>query len=174
MHFTFKLLTPKYFLLLFNWFGQDYISQLWVESKDWPEFEKIWQRKIAEPDVFRFLAFIDEEPIGYIHYFRVNDYDRKHFPGVDLPEGSVGLDLFIGNPAYLNKGLGSQLIKDFISFVKNLEPKSTSIIIDPAPDNIRAIKCYEKVGFKKIGTFMTSYGPRGVGPGEILLMKYDS
>jgi RimJ/RimL family protein N-acetyltransferase len=170
MPFTFKLVTSKYFLLLFNWFQQDYISQLWVEPKEWPQFETKWQEKSSESDVFRYIAIIDEEPVGYIQYFRVNDSDRAHFPGVNIPESSIGFDLFIGNPAYLNKGLGTQLIKDFISFVRVLEPHCSTIIIDPAPDNIRAIKCYEKVGFKKIGLFNTPYGPIGSGPGEILLM----
>lgn len=170
--FTFKLLTPQYFLLLFNWFQQDYIAQLWVEPKEWQDFEKSWQEKIKQPGVFKFLAYIDQEPVAYIQYFRVSDWDRQHFPGVDLPEGSIGLDLFIGNPAYLGKGYGAKLLEDFISFVKTIEPTCTTIIIDPAPDNIRAIKCYEKVGFKKVGIFSTPYGPRGVGPGEILLMLY--
>lgn len=170
--FTFKLLTPQYFMLLFNWFQQDYIAQLWVEPKEWQEFEKSWQEKIKQPGVFKFLAYIDQEPVAYIHYFRVNDTDRSYFPGVDIPQHSIGLDLFIGNPAYLNKGLGAQLIKEFIQFVQTLEPQCTTIIIDPAPDNIRAIKCYEKVGFKKIGLFATPYGPIGNGPGEILLMMY--
>ena len=89
--FTFKLITPEHFLLLFNWFSQDYIAQLWVEPKEWVAFQKVWDSKIQAPDVFRYVAYIQNKPVGYIQYFKVNDTDRAHFPGVDLPAHSIGL-----------------------------------------------------------------------------------
>jgi RimJ/RimL family protein N-acetyltransferase len=170
--FTFKLIISGNFLLLFHWFSQDYIAQLWVEPKEWKEFQNVWQAKLAVQDTFRYIAYVQDKPVGYIQYFKVNDTDRAHFPGIDLPDHSIGLDLFIGEPEYLGKGYGTQLMRDFIELVKIKEPQCTTIIIDPALDNLRAIKCYEKIGFKKIGIFNTPYGPRGDGAGEILLMMY--
>lgn len=40
------------------------------------------------------------------------------------------------------------------------------MILDPEPDNTAAIRCYEKVGFKKRGLFQATYGPA-------LFMYYD-
>ena len=172
--FSFKLITPEHFLLLFQWFSQDYIAQLWVEPTEWTAFQTTWNAKIAEPGVFRYLAYLDNKPIGYIQYFRVTDKDRAHFSDVQLPDHSIGLDLFIGDQEYLGKGYGTRLIQDFIELIQVKEPACSTIIIDPAPDNVRAIKCYEKVGFKRVGIFTTPYGPKGAGPGQIMLMIYEN
>ena len=85
----------------------------------------------------------------------------------DLPETTVGIDQFIGDPNYLGKGYGLLMIKEFISYLtKVLEPRTTTIILDPKPTNIVAIKCYEKVGFKPIGVVDAPWGPA-------LFMRYD-
>jgi aminoglycoside 6'-N-acetyltransferase Ib len=35
----------------------------------------------------------------------------------------------------------------------------TKVQTDPAPTNLRAIRCYEKVGFRKVGIVDTPDGP---------------
>lgn len=35
----------------------------------------------------------------------------------------------------------------------------TKIQTDPAPDNFRAIRCYEKAGFRRVGPIVTPDGP---------------
>lgn len=170
--FNFKLVTETDLSLLFTWFQQPYISQLWKEPTDWAIFREKYVRRMSEQEFFPFLAYIDKKPIAYIKYHHVNDEDRAVFPDVTIPEGSMGIDLFIGDSDYLNKGYGVRLLTEFIEFVKKLEPSCTTIMIDPAVDNLRAIKCYQKVGFKIIGEYITPYGPTGEGPGPILLMLY--
>lgn len=85
----------------------------------------------------------------------------------DLPITTVGTDQFIGNPLYIGKGYGTQLVKTFIAYLTSeLEPLITTVIVDPEPKNSAAIRCYEKVGFYAVGTYDTPYGPA-------LLMRYD-
>lgn len=118
------------------------------------------------------LLKLKKKPIAYIKYHRVNNEDRAHFKGVKIPDNSIGIDLFIGDQQYLGRGYGTTLLKEFIAHIKTQEPQCAAIIIDPAPDNIRAIACYQKVGFEKKGIFKVPYGPTGEGPGDILLMIY--
>lgn len=167
--FNFKKLTANDLPLLFKWFAQPYIAELWAEPKAWPEFEVKWLERLSID--FRFIAYLGNIPVGYIHYYHVNDDDRANFPDIVLPERVVGSDVFIGNPDYLNKGYGTQLIQQFIAFVKTAEPQCQAMIIDPASDNYRAIACYKKVGFKKLGTYVMSYGTIN-GPGPVDLMIY--
>lgn len=171
--FTFKAVVENDLPLLFQWFAQPYIAQLWVEPTDWQTFKTKWQTKLESEGRFAFMAYVGEQAIGYIHYYHVNNNDRSHFPGIEIPEAAIGMDLFIGNPEFLNKGLGTQLIKEFIAFAKDREPHCTTIIIDPATDNHRAIACYKKAGFVTIGQFIVPCGPTGNGPGPILLMMYE-
>ena len=59
---------------------------------------------------------------------------------------------------YLYKGLGPRFIKNFIDNILTKEGYKT-IVVDPDPTNTVAIRCYEKVGFKKIGTYQSPWGP---------------
>ena len=47
------------------------------------------------------------------------------------------------------------------AFVARLfeDPAVTKIQIDPDPENARAIRCYEKVGFRRVGVVDTPDGP---------------
>jgi len=57
--------------------------------------------------------------------------------------------LFIGETEYQNQGIGTKAIKLLTKYL--FEVKSVDVIlIDPQTWNSRAIKCYEKCGFKAI------------------------
>ena len=45
------------------------------------------------------------------------------------------------------------------SWLHMKDPRVKEIRVDPHPDNLRAIGCYAKVGFKKIGAITTPDGP---------------
>jgi RimJ/RimL family protein N-acetyltransferase len=78
-----------------------------------------------------------EKPIGYFQYYL--DYFAS--------DGLIGIDQFIGEENYLNKGVGTNTIKMFVEMIVR-QHNPTAIIIDPSPENKRAIRCYEKVGFE--------------------------
>lgn len=167
--FIFKPVELKDLPLLFTWFCQPYIAQLWPEPKAYAEFETKWTEHIQRDH--KFVAYIGDKPVAYLQYYHVTNEDRTKFHSVHIPEPSVGCDLFIGDPEYLGKGYGTELIKQFIQYVRQAEPTCKAMIIDPASDNYRAIACYKKVGFEKIGTYVVSYGT-STGPGPIDLMIY--
>jgi aminoglycoside 6'-N-acetyltransferase-1b len=39
------------------------------------------------------------------------------------------------------------------------DPRVTKVQTDPAPANLRAIRCYEKAGFRRVGEIVTPDGP---------------
>jgi ribosomal protein S18 acetylase RimI-like enzyme len=72
-------------------------------------------------------------------------------------DNQIGIDQFIGDENYLDKGIGEKTIKMFIKLIKQ-QNKPKAIVLDPSPDNKRAIRCYEKVGFKHYETKKTEDG----------------
>lgn len=82
---------------------------------------------------------------GYLQFYPA-DVQEYHFEG----EGLVyALDLFIGEPALWGRGLGTRLVCRLLRFL--FEEKGASwVILDPHIDNARAIRAYEKCGFRKI------------------------
>ena len=58
-----------------------------------------------------------------------------------------GVDQFIGEPEFWGKGIGTDFMKLVLSYLFN-DKSANAVILDPHADNKRAIRCYEKVGFK--------------------------
>ena len=74
-----------------------------------------------------------ERSIGYFQYYAVS-------------KTIIGIDQYIGEADRINKGVGTAAIRLFLEMIiTRQEPQQ--IIIDPHPENKRAIRCYEKVGF---------------------------
>ena len=66
-----------------------------------------------------------------------------------ITKNVYGVDLFIGEPDYWGQGIGTSIMKIITQYLFN-KKQAYSIILDPHIDNSRAIRCYEKVGFKII------------------------
>ncbi len=64
------------------------------------------------------------------------------------PNGTRGIDQFIGEADMIGCGHGSALIRGFID--RLLTPGTPRVVTDPAPTNVRAVRAYEKASFEKI------------------------
>jgi aminoglycoside 6'-N-acetyltransferase len=73
------------------------------------------------------------------------------------PPGTRGIDLFIGEPDMIERGHGSALVRCFVD--ERLQQGAPRIVTDPDPSNRRAIRAYEKAGFKKDRMVETPDGP---------------
>lgn len=140
MTFEFRLFTADDFPLMLEWLLKEHVKEWWDDGDD--TLEKVARHYGSEDDVVRFILVevgrSSEKPIGYFQYYFVSD-------------GSIGIDQFIGEEDYINKGVGEQAIRKLIALILQ-ECEPTGIILDPSPDNKRAITCYEKVGFRHYTT----------------------
>jgi aminoglycoside 6'-N-acetyltransferase Ib len=68
-----------------------------------------------------------------------------------------GIDQFLADAHSLDRGLGTRMVREFVQFLFE-DPAVTRIQADPAPSNLRAIRCYEKVGFRRVGVVSTPDG----------------
>jgi RimJ/RimL family protein N-acetyltransferase len=124
-----------------------------------PQDEALLREWIARPHVAEwwddqppdigFIAHLDGRPIGFIQSYEV-------------PDGR-GIDQFLANADDLNRGIGTEMIRAFLETLF-ADPSVRFVQVDPAPNNARAIRCYEKVGFTAIGEIDTP-------DGRALLMK---
>lgn len=86
--------------------------------------------------------------IGFVQFYPLDLSDKISF-GYPLGERVFGMDQFIGEPAYWNHGIGTRLVTAVVDYLSNVKGASR-IVVDPRTDNARAIRCYEKSGFRKI------------------------
>lgn len=68
----------------------------------------------------------------------------------DQTPGTLGIDITIGKPNMLGKGLGSLAVRWFCK--KLFAEGAPRLIIDPDTANLRAVRAYEKAGFVRFGT----------------------
>ena len=104
---------------------------------------------LESPDDGDLLAIdVDGAVAGAIQYDEVTDPQYR----------SAGIDLFLGE-AWQGRGLGREAVGVLVRHL--IEHRGHHrLTIDPAADNARAIRTYEKVGFRKVGV-MRQY-ERGV------------
>ncbi len=131
--------------LVRHWLGQPHVTAWWGPADG--ELAKI-QAHLEQPDgVECHLFSLDARPAGYLQCYRPADWPEGPF-GPQPPEVR-GLDLFIGEPDLLDQGLGTRVIGQFLRrlFAEGV-PR---VLIDPDPANARAIRSYEKTGFRAFG-----------------------
>ena len=90
--------------------------------------------------IFR-AAYIEQDLFGYILVFPFED---KGDPVVNLVRIMVDIN-------YQGKGLGKELLKYTMNWVRTFDPKPQRMRISALPDNVPAIKLYESFGFVKTG-----------------------
>ncbi len=93
----------------------------------------------AEEDATYWTILADDLPVGLILATEEDDPDYR----------AVALDLFLA-PSHQRRGVGGDVIRAVLRhmFEQRGHHRAT---IDPAVDNEYAIRCYEKLGFKRIG-----------------------
>jgi RimJ/RimL family protein N-acetyltransferase len=113
-----------------------------------------------EPEATRRTIEIDGTVAGMIQFSEELDPKYRH----------ASIDLFLA-PALHGRGVGTEAVRRMVRHLTR-ERGHHRITIDPAADNLAAIRAYEKVGFRRVG-LMRSYerDPDGRGWHDGLLME---
>jgi aminoglycoside 6'-N-acetyltransferase len=156
--------------LLSRWLEAPHVREWWGEPKS--EMQKILSDR-PRSTVDGQIVIVDDEPVGYIQSWTASSVDDQSWVSA-LPANTVGIDVFVGNPADIGRGLGSRIVR---TFAEHLFSKGARhLVIDPHPANARAIAAYRKVGFAPIAKYAeineSNYGD--VFPMELTAEQYES
>lgn len=155
VNFLFKPLKEQDLILLCEWLNKPHVKEWWDDHLTDEEIKSKYRKRIGDAVVVPFLVYLNNYPIGFIQYYHANKVGDGWWP--NETEGTVGIDQFIGEENYINRGYGTLMIK---AFIKQLfeNPGIKKIIMDLEPQNTRAKRCYEKSGFKFVKEIMTPDG----------------
>jgi len=125
-------------------------------------------RSLEERDVAPLLTFAHEPEVACWWPCVDDEYQRAHVgeafaiehlgelagyaaicEELDPEYRHAGIDLFLGG-AYQGRGLGSDAVLILARHLVH-DRGHHRLVIDPAAENERAIRCSERVGFKRIG-----------------------
>ena len=127
----------------------------------WPGLTPARVREKARGEdegVVVFAIVVDGEVAGMIQHYEETDQEYRH----------AGMDLFLGAP-YHGRGLGTDAVR---TMARHLiyDRGHHRLVIDPAAGNLRAIRCYEKAGFRRVGVLRRYWlGPAGTWQDGLLM-----
>ncbi len=104
-----------------------------------------------------YIARLSDQSIGFIESYRAAECGGGWWED-ERDLGVMGIDLFLADADSVGTGLGSTIVQEFTDILWR-DPTVTKIQADPAPSNARAIRCFEKAGFRRVGVVVTPEGP---------------
>jgi len=142
--------------LMATWLTDPRVLEFY-EGRDQPfPFDRVVQeyspRVLREDGVTACILLCDRRPIGYMQFCPVTSAEDRLSYGLeagDEPVRIFGTDQFIGEPEYWNRGIGTGAVKLLLSHLFDTM-QARAVVVDPHVENSRAIRCYEKSGFRKI------------------------
>lgn len=158
MQITFQRLTEADLPTLAEWLKRPHVAEWWDSCSSIDEVREQYLPSLAsESTAVPYFAYLDGIPIGYIQSYVAAAAGDGWWPDEHNP-GVRGIDQFLAESQHLGQGIGTQMVIEFVKFLFS-DPAVTKIQADPAPSNTRAIRCYEKVGFRRVGLVTTPDGP---------------
>ena len=155
--FTFSPLQEGDLPSLREWLLRPHIAEWWGPAESVAELRESYITGIAEPNATRaYIAYQGSNAIGFIQSYVVMGSGSGWWEEETDP-GARGTDQFLAEQSELGKGLGSAMIRAFVTQLL-AHPSVTVVQTDPDPTNLRAIRSYKRAGFQEVGLVITPDG----------------
>ena len=165
MKLSFVPLSKLHFPLLLTWLETPHVKAWWDQDVHWTselihgrhgQYMKGYKRlqlgdQVIEKPMHAYIIMCDGDPIGYIQLYNAHDFPRENADKMgDLPTNCAAIDWYIGEPAYIGKGIGPKALDLFLK--EHVFPHFDMVFVDPDTANARAIRAYAKTGFTVMKT----------------------
>jgi RimJ/RimL family protein N-acetyltransferase len=137
-----------------EWLQRPHVRRWWNERETLEEVEAHYLPAIEGTKPTRlYVAELDGEPFAFVQSYLVNDHpDFAALVGVE--DDVAGMDLFIADEANTGRGLGTELIRRFVSDVVFARAETVACIADPEVRNAASRRAFEKAGFRVVREFV--------------------
>ena len=129
--------------MIHSWLAQPHIRGWWgsgpVETKLMNE-----DMESGKTDMRIVWDVPADHPFAYIQDYDTQTFDMPHYG--DLPAGARAIDTFLGDPEYLGKGHASGYLRQRAQQL--IDAGAPCVVVDPSPENTRAMAAYAKAGFE--------------------------
>ena len=149
--YVFRAMTAADLPTIERWLGTPHVRDWWGDPDE--QFALV-SGDLDEPAMDQFIVLAGNRPFGYLQCYRLTAWNTGFGP---QPEGTRGIDQFIGEGDMIAHGHGSAFIRAFVD--EQLRNGLPRIVTDPDPLNARAVRAYEKAGFIRDRMVETPDGP---------------
>ena len=145
--------------LVFRWRQTPHVARWWniapYEAETVEEIERELEEDLELNEHESLLVLLDGTPIGYAQTYNAGEASGDWWPDED--SSTRGLDLLIGEESLIGQGIGPHVVRALCERLF-ADETVTSIIVDPHPENLRSVRCFEKVGFVRERELQTPDG----------------
>lgn len=136
---------PRHLPQLRVWLRRPHVARWWGD----PDYTSAAVRR--HPSTNHALITVDARPVGYLCWQKLQPEELAAAGLTDLPADLVDVDILIGEPDVMGQGVGPQAL---LLLLKRLRSEGVSVVgICTAADNQRALRAYEKAGFRSYRSF---------------------
>ncbi|MEM7495820.1 MAG: GNAT family N-acetyltransferase [Myxococcota bacterium] len=169
----FAPLQREHFSLLQGWLNAPHANAAYGEGRRWTDRDVTdkYSPLVGEctPGVAAFVVQSRDQCIGYIQRYVLARHQptatqeqlRRLYQHIDQAT-SVGLDLLIGEQAWVGKGFGSAILRQFLG--RHVWPRWKTAVVDPDRSHAHAIRAYTKAGF-------SVFDPRGKNTTTLMIAR---
>src|SRR6266702_5936949 len=137
--YAFRPMTTTDLPLVRRWLGEAHVREWWGDPD---EQLALVSGDLDEPAMDQFIVLAGMRPFGYLQCYSLTAWNTGFG---QQPEGTRGIDQFIGASDMIGRGHGSAFIRQFAD--ARLHQGLPRIVTDPDARNLRAVRAYEKAGF---------------------------
>jgi aminoglycoside 6'-N-acetyltransferase len=149
--YAFRPMSSADLPIIRRWLETPHVAEWWQDPAE--QFELV-SGDLDHPDMAQFIVSADAREFAYLQCYNISAWNSGFGP---QPEGTRGLDQFIGEVDMLGRGHGSAFVRAFAGDL--LASGTPRVVTDPDPANERAVRAYEKAGFCRDRIVATPDGP---------------
>jgi len=131
---------------LLGWLAQPHVAKWWGDAA-----QAMQHVRRCEPESHA-LIVANRTPVGYLCWQEPPKQELEAAGLTDLPRGLVDIDILIGEPDWLGRGVGSQALELLLARLRD-SPFVAFAVLGTSASNTSAIRCYEKAGFRLFREF---------------------
>jgi len=134
-----------------DWLRLPHVARWWTPNTTATAEVAIYRRRISRASRSRTIMLTvqdDGHLIGWCQWYCWADYPAEA-AAMGACDGEVGIDYAIGDPAWIDRGVGTRLIALLVADVRRQHP-GAGFLVGPDATNIASRRVLEKNGFELV------------------------
>ncbi len=145
---TFRNLVEADLPMFHEWLSRPHVAAWWGESGTLADLAADLAPALAgSPSHRAFVVRVDGKDVGFIQWYVATAFHNEGWWRDEHDPGVRGIDQFLADADLLGHGIGTLMVHAFVGWLY-YDPAVTRVQTDPSPLNARAVRCYEKAGFR--------------------------
>jgi aminoglycoside 6'-N-acetyltransferase len=154
MEVGFRPLRESDLAVVHEWLQREHVRRWWGERGSIEQTVAHYGPSIDGRDPTDLYAIVLEgRDVGMIQTYLVADYP-EWAAVIEAADEAAGLDLFLAEPELLGRGLGTEVIRSFVTEIVFAREATRACVADPDLENVASVRAFAKAGFTKVREFV--------------------